>query len=1046
MFRLQFQTFCFLALLGRVRSFEFSHGLITLPKYNLDVNEDTKIVMDDIVCHNLTVGDVDIRSLGNSSNVQISAEIQAIGLVCRMDLALEWNGIQADAQAYFETNNTDVTSQMRLEDDLLLVDECFTAMRLKEMEITGLSGLMAIFVDSIIEKLMETMESALGDAICDEFRKAIPNMLGDNVKEVSTVLTNLAEANSRPWIPSVRTNADNPPLIRLDKNESSIEMIMHFAWIFSSFFLNSAQEDGTLVANSIARRLFLNSSDAYKMDDLEYTFDFENSTLASWGIESLDITGGSVRGLDSIAQFDDIRPTGPTSLQTSIVLQELQITLDATLYTNETVIVNGTIVNSTLIADNFQVDLSLSNVFATIDVNLELMASYLEDIQIGALLTSPDIASCLMGAVQNVSIANVRFEKLDYRAPIVRNLDPLLEKLFTGSVGILMVNYFDILPDVIGHLVSNAVVQAQPPFEGAVNAVCDFSSGIGSNATHLDFRDLLLSPERATVAGASGDTPYGSRAYIVKDYINKNLLAVNPETDRPYLNEKAPATTRQSGTPGTFTFAERKSMFEYKDSIVVGTSTVPIRLDVRRLTIENLNHWLSPMMILQPIFGEPSGLDNLVQFGIDDDPSLQISTVVALTVGDDFSNDFLINVEIKSLSLLIDILLNVREDPFLLYRLGDIKDGHCLASLLETDGIDEEGRSEAGVPPFDLSAFDMQLKGVKMDVQCHRCRDGMTETLVEVVSGVVRSIFSDGLYLHMGYNQLAEKDEQRNVVSELLNTIERRSRLFEDFLDKLIADSPKNCKRSPEYDPESKSPVAGLLQSFGFKPRAVSPRSEAKGSGSSWVLITLIDLIGILICAWILARAYLKYKVRRRHREWLSSLPPSRVIAIYERQEKAKNHDLMMNRCCPTIFHCEQTPRYRKLFAIIALMITIVLFLNGISNTAAVITTDLYINNSLAYSFSVDYSLMTIVELTWESDGYLMAIATAFAVGIWPMVRQFMTLFLLFIPSNYLDIKRRGRILLLLDHLGKWSMLGKWSPADRVRFENLFLTILILLS
>ncbi len=1020
-------TFCFLSLLGTVRSFEFSHGLLSLPNYQIEVNEGVKISLNDIRCHNLTVGDIEINSHGNSDIVQISADIMKIGLVCRMDLTLVWNGIQTDAQAYFETNNTDVGTQMRLEDDSLLVDECNAAMRLKEMEINGLSGVIEIFVESMRETWMGTMESAFGDAICDEFKKAIPNMLGNNIKEITALLANLAEANSQVWTPSVGKKIDNLSLVRLDEYESSIEMLIQFAWAFSGYFLNSTKEDGTLLVNSIARRWLHNDSNSYRMENLDYSFDFSNSTLGNWGVDSLNITGGSVHGLDSIVRFDDIVPTSPTSLRTSGVLQELQITIDATLYTNATVIVNGTIVDSTLTADNFQVVLNLSNIFATIDVNLELTASYLEEIRIGDLLGSPNITSCFMRAIKNISVANLHFDNVDYRAPVIMNLDPLLAILLTGSIDILLEKYVDILPDVLAHLLSNAVVEKQPPFEAAENAFCDFSSELGTSANYpyLDFRDLLLSPDRAKVAGASGDAPYGRRAYGVYDYINKELLAMESETRRPYLNEKAPTTT-QSGTPGSFTFAGSKSIFKYTDSIGVGGSAVPIHLDFRSLTIENFYHWLSPMVLFQPVMNEPSELDNLVQFGMDDDPSLKFSTVVALTVGD-YSSDFLIDMEIKSLSVLVNLLLYVRENPFLVYKLGDIKDGHCLASLLEIDGIQKDGRSENEIPPFDLAAFDMQLEGVKMDLRCHNCRDETTKTVATLVSGVVRSIFDEGLYLHMGYNQLAEKKEQRNVISEILQIVESRSGLLQNFLDNLIANAPEKCKRSPKYDPNAETKFASLLQSLGFKPQAASPRSEPSVSQkSSGLLIALVDLIGVVICFWIFVRAYLKYKLRRRQREWLVSLLPSQIIAIYERQEKAKNHDLTMNRCCPPIFYCNRISRSQKLIVVIALMSTIVLFLCGISNTAAAVTIDLHISNSLAYSFSVDYNLMTIVELTWESGGYFMAIATAFAVGIWPMVRQFMTLFLLFIPSAYLDIKTRGQILHLFDQLGKWTMLGKF--------------------
>ncbi len=1041
MFLIQLQTLCLLVLWGRVSSFEFSNGMITLPEYTLDA-DDVTASMKDIICHNLTVGDVGLNSQdGNDENVMISAELKEVGLVCRMDLSLTWNDIQADAQAYLATNNTDVSSQFRLMGDVLQVDECVATVRLEDMDITGVTGLFGAFVDSMRESWMTGIENALGTIICEQFEAEIPNILGNNVKDLSAMFARLAAANAQEWTPSYPQLTLDSPLVRLDKYESSIEIVTQLAWMLSSYYLNSTSDDGTLVANSFARQLFHNNSNAYEMENLAYSFDLKSSMLGDWGLDSVELSGGSVIGLDSVVKFNDIIPTGPTTLQTSVVLQELHITLDAVLHTNETVVVDGTIVDSTLIEDSFQVDLYLSNVFATIDLRVELLAAFLEDLQVGVLLSSPDILTCLLGAIKKASVANLRFDKLDYRAPAVTDLEPLPQKLLSGLIDLVMVKYSDKLPGVIGHLVNNAVLQSRPQYEGADNATCDFPSNIGTNAEHLDFRDLLLPPDQAAAAGATGNSPYGSRAFEIKDHIDSQLLKANPTTDRPFLNDKAPATTMQSGILGTFTFAGRRPVFTYESIFAVGNSTIPINVAIKNLTIDNLNYWLSPMVILHPDLNESSGLKNRIQFGMDKDPSLTISTIIELTIDKEISNDFAVSFETKSLSMLVDLLLNVREDPFLFYRVGDLQKGNCLASLLESSGIQENGRTETGVPPFDLSFFDMQLKGVKLDVQCQTCSDGTTETVAEVVSNVIRNVFADGLTLHMGYNQLAEKDETRNIVSELLNTIERRSHLLRNFFDKLIAQSHKTCENSPEYDPNASVEKASLLESLGFtlqetilRSQAVETPKEKKG-----FMICLIVLIGTLICAWVSARAFLQYRIRERQRKWLYSLAPSQVIAIYEEQEKSKDCDQMTNRLSQPIFFCESISNLRKISVIAALIGTIVLFLLGISSTAATITFDLYTSNAETYSFSVYYTLMTIVELTWDSGGYFMAIVMAFLVGLWPMVRQFMTLFLLFIPSTYVDVAQRGQILLLLDRVGKLSMLGKsWYRAHL--YDNVHLS------
>ena len=71
------------------------------------------------------------------------------------------------------------------------------------------------------------------------------------------------------------------------------------------------------------------------------------------------------------------------------------------------------------------------------------------------------------------------------------------------------------------------------------------------------------------------------------------------------------------------------------------------------------------------------------------------------------------------------------------------------------------------------------------------------------------------------------------------------------------------------------------------------------------------------------------------------------------------------------------------------------------------------------FEFSV---VQSTIEM-WQAGAYPLAILIAIFSGVWPYTKQCLSMYIWFSTTKSLSCKRRGRILVWLDVLGKWSMV-----------------------
>ena len=136
----------------------------------------------------------------------------------------------------------------------------------------------------------------------------------------------------------------------------------------------------------------------------------------------------------------------------------------------------------------------------------------------------------------------------------------------------------------------------------------------------LDFRDFFLSAAIAKAKGGSGTKPFGDIGELLRSVIDDELVAVNPETGRPKVNEAviAPLTGFQSGIDGTLRF--NSTLIDAGGTLSIENFIADGRLVLSELRLENLDTVVPPLVIIEPSYHSGQELDNNLTMGLSQRP------------------------------------------------------------------------------------------------------------------------------------------------------------------------------------------------------------------------------------------------------------------------------------------------------------------------------------------------------------------------------------------------------------------------------------------
>jgi len=73
-----------------------------------------------------------------------------------------------------------------------------------------------------------------------------------------------------------------------------------------------------------------------------------------------------------------------------------------------------------------------------------------------------------------------------------------------------------------------------------------------------------------------------------------------------------------------------------------------------------------------------------------------------------------------------------------------------------------------------------------------------------------------------------------------------------------------------------------------------------------------------------------------------------------------------------------------------------------------------------------NFSLINSVRDMWNAKVYALSILIALFSGVWPYTKLVLLLLCWCVPARILNLQRRGRILIMLDAMGKWSLIDSF--------------------
>jgi hypothetical protein len=344
-----------------------------------------------------------------------------------------------------------------------------------------------------------------------------------------------------------------------------------------------------------------------------------------------------------------------------------------------------------------------------------------------------------------------------------------------------------------------------------------------------------------------------------------------------------------------------------------------------------------------------------------------------VVTANEIENEFLVTAEMTSLTLVADILLNIIESDLIKFPLRDLNQTTCMLSLLEVPELNMAGnRIPDSVPSFDIHDFDLLLKDLEVDISCSNCSSVATEQIVSLISPVLSSIFKPGVDLRVGGNEQEAQTGQERIIVALQTWLNDNRSGVQKEIDRFLLNLRKQCTHHRDYDPDATTLQPAALGINGIERNSRESPGDDDPVG---VLAAVVAVATVVFFTVLLLTATLRRIVARRQKRWLQSLPADQVAAIYERQKVDDTEEARLDSLCPTIFSSAEFPIVAKYLVPLLMLATCALFLSGFLSPAAEVVTKIYINDVKVVDFAVDYSMSTIVELTWRAGGRFLSVS-----------------------------------------------------------------------
>eukprot|EP00581_Thalassiosira_minuscula_P006165 CAMPEP_0183743138 /NCGR_PEP_ID=MMETSP0737-20130205/65061_1 /TAXON_ID=385413 /ORGANISM="Thalassiosira miniscula, Strain CCMP1093" /LENGTH=2172 /DNA_ID=CAMNT_0025978745 /DNA_START=179 /DNA_END=6698 /DNA_ORIENTATION=+ len=810
-------------------------------------------------------------------------------------------------------------------------------------------------------------------------------------------------------------------------------------------YLGGKGESGELGITTLMKTVVLD-------DNGFLTIPFEEKGFKAGGVE-LSLYNVTLIGLDSFTLFDVLKANGSNKFGNSVNLQRLGVTLEMGLSVENSILVDDDqmeTVTVSLILKDVSVDASLlmaldqdlmgdlklgsiqipstyslasseermlvdNNEMETITVSLILedvsvdvsllMAldqDLMGDLKLGSILNTKHIFSCLLSTIHSVGLSEFLMdigdiEEFSISGFISEETNESVQSITEAIFG----EYKTMVLETIPAFTSTTI---RPILHGILQALVDTARDDGecpepdgSLDGILDFRDLFLSEERSLELLGQGDSPYGDLFRLLYNLL-ENLMSESDENGLSKMNTLLASLTEHQSSEGGELYYPGE-LFRQDMDIALGGLNAAIELGVFDVRVSNIDSLGAPIKLLQPVKGEASAIDNNASIGVGSDPLRAEIRLLIKGKGNEIEvhNELVLGLSLKDVSMMLEVLAQITEQPFLNFPLQDIMNLQCWLATVVSPVLDKyglrAGDSDTGIIMKNLA---LAVAEARLHVECVSCSSPLIEEMasklgsqgaVEDTTAVANMIF--------------------DYISNLLG-----GDFVQSELDKMLKEAAMKCPHSPSYNKN----FAGLKYDD-----LVAPEKSEDPYG---FLIAIISVIAACAVIAAVITFVTRCVSRRRHNRWVQTLSTTQKLELEKMQNSESEMEKDLNNRMSSLVRSKEVPLFLRLFIPIVILGNIALFLSGHLSLGGTVK----ISGSFAgQDFDVDgffeFSMAKSTIEMWNAGAKSLAILIVIFSGVWPYSKLIITLFIWFAPPRWLSSKRRGKILRWLDVLGKWSMV-----------------------
>lgn len=753
-------------------------------------------------------------------------------------------------------------------------------------------------------------------------------------------------------------------------------------------------------ASTTGRDLYLNVllRDAVLDKDRALPISLNDFRLDSSGLSVL-LRSIRILGLDTFANLDLLDTIGPQTLLNKFVLEELEVEINLSIVDFES---EDRGLRSA--EDEVKITFGLKDISAEFALLFALDLNFLGDLELGSILRVKQMLPCILSASREVELTQLSLSIGDFVAPTITGfVSDETERIIRDSTQVLMEKYkADIIRSVPAifdqsiHPLVNNIISSFVNAESDQSCPSLYSPELSG---FVNFHDLLETPRTASVTGGLGKSQYGDIFRYLAEVIDDQVLGID-SNGLSRMNEIVfgPITRAQSGVTGSLLFPG--DIFGGASKIHVGGLKAVVELRAFDAAIQNIDSVGEPLNLLNPIDNMENVLDNTASFGVGSKP---VRGSVGLLVGIDdddglsMRNEILLSADLNAATLLVEALVQMREESFLTFPLRDVTNVNCWLATMPAAELNEFGVRGAGTKTsLTLQHLAVSLSNLNLGVECISCTSPGFEELTDMLSS------PKGIE-----DATAAANQVANYITSLLG-----GEFLNAQVDRLLFNAAKKCPHHEEYDPDFVIPKYKIFDAPDTKEASLK------------FLLALLVIGGVLSTFVIIATIIIKRSLESRHEKWILSLSAGEFAAVHARQIQDEEEEEELSRQTSALATSKSVPIYVRIIMPLVVIGNIVLFLSGHLSLGATVNVEATVaGEKLVIGDFFMFSMANSVGDMWNAGAKSLAIFILTFSGVWPYTKQFITLVLWFTPPNRVSTSRRGSIFIWLDVLGKWSMV-----------------------